>query len=100
MSSEACRYAPWGREKLVQQDIAPGVDPRPGIDLRLPETVWPLLILAAAHDGVSPAKLVEQLVCARCEMIGLSALYAEHDRALTSRHGNSRAHSCRGGDHG
>ncbi|MGY6709740.1 MAG: hypothetical protein ACXIVF_15580 [Rhizobiaceae bacterium] len=110
-------YTPWGREPI----------PAAETPLQLSDAVLTILHLAAAHDGVSPEKLIERLVCARAEAIGLSALVdaltpsgaarlapggagekspgvrsdaCENERSLTRRHGNSRDHSCRGGDHG
>ncbi|MCG6115073.1 MAG: hypothetical protein MEQ84_07725 [Mesorhizobium sp.] len=96
MTEHACRYSPWGREPLP----TPASASAPGIAIRLPEAVYSILLLAAAHDGVSPAKLIDRLVCDRAEAIGLSVLADENERLLTQRHDNSRLKTCRGGDHG
>lgn len=83
-------YTPWGREPI----------PAAETPLQLSDAVLAILHLAAAHDAVSPSKLIERLVCEHAATIGLSALVDEYERWLTERHGNSRDHSCRGGDHG
>ena len=92
--SAARRYTPWGGEPVETGAAAPG------IGLRLPESVYSILLLAASHDGVSPSKLIERLVCAHAETIGLALLVDENERLLTQGHDNSRANSCWGGDHG
>ncbi|MFN4098180.1 MAG: hypothetical protein ACK4GT_00250 [Pararhodobacter sp.] len=92
--SAARRYTPWGGEAVAPSAAAPG------IAMRLPESVYSILLLAASHDGVPPSKLIERLVCAHAETIGLAVLADENERLLTQGHDNSRANSCRGGDHG
>lgn len=119
--TRARRYTPWGVEPVAPSAVAPG------IAIRLPESVYSILLLAASHDGVSPSKLIERLVCAHAETIGLAVLVdalapsgasrlapggagetspgvrsdaCENGRTLTQGHDNSRDNSCRGGDHG
>lgn len=92
--SGARRYSPWGGEPVETNAAAPGVG------MRLPESVYSILLLAASHDGVTPSKLIERLVCAHAETIGLALLADENERLVTQGHDNSRRISCRGGDHG
>ncbi len=53
---------------------APAGSAAESIPVLLSQSAYAILLLAAAHDGVSPEELVTRLVCQHAQRIGISAL--------------------------